>query len=145
MRYRTLNCMECGRPFLERNKDSVYRVGARDMPGVAHAGADGLIHAVCSRCQQKYTVTLSMTIEHDRAGLPLHLQPQTLFIVTEPIKRLRDLFCLECGKAYFSVSDRIGQMIDNVTPVELLDPDRLGPMEARCKFQHCKQRWYVRI
>lgn len=145
LRYRTLNCMECGQPFLERNKDQIFRIGTNDMPGEVHIDPSGVIVGVCGNCTQKYTVTIALTVEQDREGIPLYMQPQSLYLTSEPTKKLRDIFCLECGKAYYSISDRIQQMVDNIVPPEYLDVSRLGPMEARCKYQHCRQRWYVRV
>lgn len=145
LRYRTLNCIECGHPFLERNRDQIFRIDSSDMPEQAHLSADGLVHGICGRCQQTYTVTLAVTVDVRMNDMPLYMQPQSLFITSEPVKHLRDIFCLECGKAFFSISDRIKLMVDNVTPTEMLDTLQMGPMEARCKFQHCKQRFYMRI
>jgi hypothetical protein len=144
LRYRTLNCMECGHAFIERSSTQIFRF-SNDSPEVAHVAADGLIHSTCPGCTQKYTLTVAVDMDSGRSDLPLYLQPQSIFVISEPVKKLRDVFCLECGKAFYSISDRIKLLVDNVTPIEMLDADRLGPMEARCKFQHCKQRFYVRV
>lgn len=143
LRYRTLNCMECGQPFLERNNDKMFRIGTNNETLVAHVDANGHVNATCGRCTQKYTVTISLNIQPKREGIPLYMQPQTIYVVSEATKKLRDTYCLECGKAFYSISDRIKSVVDNVIPFEMLDTTRLGPMEARCKFQHCKQRWSV--
>lgn len=145
LRYRSWSCMECGQPFLEREGDSFYRVGAKGHPGEAHVGAGGTIAGVCSKCTQQYTVTVSFNVQSKREGIPLFMQPQSIFISSEPAKKLRDVYCYECGKAFFSISDRIRMLVDNTVPTGMLDNSRLGPLEARCKFQHCKQRWYVRV
>lgn len=143
MRYRTVHCLECGMPILERNKDSIFRVGTKAYPGEAKPG--GMIDTVCDRCTQNYKISIAISVRHAVGGLPLHLQPQSVFLKVEPEKSFRDTFCLECGKAYFSISDRISMVVDNVTPQQLWNPERMGPMEARCKFQHCKQRFYMRV
>jgi hypothetical protein len=52
---------------------------------------------------------------------------------------------MECGKAYYSISDRIKLISDNTIPFEMLDPAKFGPMEVWCKFHHCKQRWSVMV
>lgn len=145
LRYRTVHCLECGREIIERNKDDVFRIGAVDEPREAKAAADGFIHSTCSRCLQTYLVQISEQVAPSMSGIPLYMQPQSLFIETERRKHLRDIFCMECGKAYFSVSDRMTMVVDNVAPAQLWDKGRMGPMEARCKFQHCKQRWYLRV
>lgn len=145
LRYRTLNCIECGRPFIERNADIVLRIGQDNSSRQAHVSADGMIHGQCGKCQQKYTLTLSMAVSTSRGGIPLFMQPQALVITNEPVKKLRDTHCLECGKAFFSISDRVKMIADNVAPVSTLPIDKVGPMESRCRFQHCKQRWYVTI
>lgn len=145
LKYRTLNCLECGQPFLERNSEKVFRIGTNQAPSDAHVDAGGVILGICGRCSQKYSVTVSMAISGTRVDLPLYMQPQSIFIVNEPNKRLRDTHCMECGKTFYSISDRITSLSDNVTPLNMLDPERMGPMEARCKFHHCKQRWYIRV
>lgn len=142
MRYRTYNCMECGGPLLERSSDKVFRF-SNDMPQEAHVGASGAIDAVCDKCKQKYAVTISEEVQSAYSNLPLYMQPQAIFVTVEPQKKLRDVYCMECGHAFYSISDRIKLLVDNVVPFEYLDPMKLGPMEARCKFHHCKQRWNV--
>lgn len=145
LRYRTLNCMECGQPFMERNSDKMFRLGNKDLTEEAKPDSGGSIATTCGNCLQKYTVTISTAAQITSTMIPLHMQPQTLFITNEPVKKLRDTFCLECGKAFYSISDRIKLLMDSVTPIELIGVGRLGPMESRCKFQHCKQRWYIRV
>lgn len=145
LRYRTLHCIECGGPLIERNADVIIRIGQSNSSERAHVSADGMIHSKCERCQQKYTLTLSMGVETRRGGIPLYMQPQALVVISEPVKKLRDTHCLECGKAFFSISDRVKLIADNIAPVASLPIDRVGPMEPRCRFQHCKQRWHVTI
>jgi hypothetical protein len=145
MKYRTWPCAECGKPFLERDGDAFYRVGVTDMPEQAHTGADGLMQTKCGNCQQKYTVSVTLGVTTKRDGIPLYLQPESIFVVLSSTKKLRNVHCFECGDAFYSVSDRIEQIVDNVTPVELWSVDKMGPIEVRCKFSHCRQRWYVRV
>lgn len=144
MRYRSYECVECGLPFLERDNDTFYRSGSSE-PESAHIDAGGTIPATCPRCAQKYTVVIALGIQQKREGIPLYMQPQSIFMSVESSKKLRDIYCGECGKAFFSVSDRIRMIVDNTTPEEMLDTTRYGPMEARCKFHQCKQRWYIRV
>jgi hypothetical protein len=135
--------MECGQPFMERNNNQIFRIGTNNMNQTAHVDADGFVHGVCGNCEQKYTVTIAFDVSSKREGIPLYMQPQTIYLVSAPEKKMRDTYCLECGKAYFSISDRIKSMVDNATPFNLLDPNKLGPSEARCRFQHCKQRYRI--
>lgn len=141
LKYKTLNCIECGQPFIERNGDSMYRV-SKDWPEQAHVAADGTIPTTCSNCSQKYSITMA-SITSNPAGVPLYMQPQSVFVTISATKKLRDTYCLECGKAFYSVSDRISSLSDNTIPFDLLDPLKMGPMEVWCKFQHCKQRWSI--
>lgn len=143
LRYKTINCIECGRPILERNNDRMLRLN-NNAPTVAHVGADGTISCVCSNCSQKYTVVITFNMQSSmHNAVPLYMQPQSIFMAIEPVKKLRDVYCMECGKAFYSVSDRVKMVSDNMIPVNMLDPDKLGPMEVWCKFHHCKQRWSV--
>lgn len=144
-KYRSYSCYECGRSFLERENEHVYRVGDPGQPQEAHVGPRGDIQATCGNCLQTYSLRISLIVQAPRIGIPLYMQPQTIYIASEPTKKLRDVHCGECGKAYFSISDRIKLVVDNVNPVEALDMARAGPMEARCNFAKCKQRWYIRV
>lgn len=144
MRYRTLNCMECGAEFLERNNDMMYRLNDDSMPAeIAISGAS--IKAKCGNCQQWYGIQVSVAVTLEQGGVPLYLQPQSVYIVTNSIKKLRYLHCLECGKPFHSISDRISQVVDNRVPFEMLDPDRIGPIEALCHAQSCGQTWALML
>lgn len=143
LKYKTLSCVECGHPILERSSDRMFRISSKDMPEEARIGADGTIPAICGRCTQKYSITISLGISTKVNDIPLYMQPQSMFITVSPTKKLRDVHCLECGKAFYSVSDRINLMTDNTVPLEMINPLKLGPMEVWCKFHHCKQRWSV--
>jgi len=145
LKYKTLCCVECGHPILERSSDRMFRIGATDLPELARVGADGTIPSVCRKCTQKYTITISMNMQSPGVNVPLYMQPQSIFLAVEPVKKLRDTYCMECGKAFYSISDRIKLLSDNTVPFDLLDPTRFGPMEVWCKFHHCKQRWSVMV
>lgn len=145
MRYRTLSCVECGRSFLDREGDQLYRVGVKDMPEEAHAGVDGVIPTICGNCRQAYAVTFSLAVQVSRSAMPLNMQPQSIYLYSEPIKHFRDTHCMECGKVYFSFSDRIKLIVDSVNPTEQYDVGQAGAMEARCNWRGCKQRWVVRV
>lgn len=141
LKYKTLNCIECGHPVLERSSDRMFRLN-NNQPEVAKVSHDGTIPATCANCTQRYSVIISVS-PPSQSSIPLYMQPQTIFMAAVPNKKLRDTYCMECGKAFYSVSDRINLLSDNVIPFEMLDPLKLGPMEVWCKFHHCKQRWSV--
>lgn len=143
-RYRTLNCIECGNLIIERSGDDIYRI-ANDYPERARVSADGTIPTRCDRCTQKFSITVSTGFATSRSSIPLYMQPQSIFLKVSPTKKLRDTYCMECGKAFYSISDRINSLSDNTVPFGMLDPARFGPMEAWCKFQGCKQRWSVMV
>ena len=144
LRYRTLHCAECGRPFLERSGMSLYRIGDRTQPDEVKV-KNGQVNAMCSACAQLYTVTVSDDVKQQAGSIPLYMQPQAIFVSISPEKKLRNVHCVECGKTFYSISDRVSMLVDNIVPNELLDPARLGPMEAWCKFQYCKQRWSIMV
>lgn len=142
MRYRQLCCMECGQPLIERNGDQMFRLADDTRPSEV-SGAEWVTGApvLCGNCQQQYRVHVSIEITYNRDGIPLHMQPQSVYVTAASDKRLRYLYCLECGKAFHSISDRIAQVIDNRVPFQYLDASKLGPLEAMCHFNRCKQAW----
>lgn len=144
MRYRTLNCMECGAEFLERNNDTVYRLNDNTMPSeVPLTGAS--VKARCGNCNQWYGVLVSLDVTYEAGGVPLHMQPQSVYLKVDNTKKLRYLHCLECGKPFHSISDRISHVVDNRVPFEFADPLKLGPIEALCHGQHCGQTWALMV
>jgi DNA-directed RNA polymerase subunit RPC12/RpoP len=143
-RYRTINCMECGAEFIERNNDMLYRLNDDSQP--AEIAINGEVtNARCGRCQQSYTVMVSLNVNLDQNGIPMHLQPQSVYIASETVKKLRYLHCMECGKPFHSISDRIRQVVDNRVPFEHLDPNKIGVLEALCHAQSCGQTWALMI
>jgi hypothetical protein len=145
MRYRLISCFECGREVLERNGDQIFRLGVNDMPGEVHVGSDGQIRSHCGKCSQQYIVSIAMQVERGKITMELNKQPQTIYVTAEATKQLRDVYCYECGKAFFSISDRITSVVDDIVPLNMIEQTRIGPLEARCRFQHCKQRFHVRV
>lgn len=143
-RYRILSCVECAEEFLSREGEVCYRVGVRDLPEETHIDEVGGIQTKCGHCQQKYTVFFSLQHQQYKADPLLFQQAQTIFLTTEPIKHTRNTFCLDCHHAYLAVSDRISMVSDSVIDIEHI-AQGLGPVEVRCKFQKCKQRWQIRI
>ena len=144
LKYRTYNCIECGAAFMDREGEHLYPVGVSSQPDEAHANADGVILAICPKCSQRYSLTIALSVAAPRDGIPLYMQPQSIYLVAEPVKHFRDTFCFECGKAYFSISDRIKLVVDNITPLGVSDASRPGAMEARCNWRGCKARWHIR-
>jgi transcription elongation factor Elf1 len=144
MRYRTLNCMECGAEFLERNNDTMYRLNDDTLPTeVAVDGAS--VKARCGNCSQWYAVQVSMSVTLEQGGVPLYLQPQSVYIAVDSVKKLRFMHCLECGHAFQTISDRISQVIDNRVPFEFVDPGKIGPIESLCHFNNCGQTWALML
>lgn len=144
MRYRTLNCMECGAEFMERNNDMMYRLNDMDTPAEITLNGSAEL-AKCGNCQQQYAIQVSLLVSLEIGGVPLYLQPQSVYISIEPIKRLRYMHCMECGKAFHSICDRIRQVVDNRVPFEQLDPLKMGPLEALCHRQNCGQTWAILV
>lgn len=144
MKYRTLSCMECGRDFLERDGDTIYRTSDDSRPEQAVLNATAT-EVRCGNCDQQYAVYLSIEMRYEQGGVPLYLQPQSLYLAIEPAKKLRDIHCLECGKTFHTISDRIGLVSDNRLPMELMDPGKAGPIEARCGFNKCSQTWALMV
>lgn len=144
MRYRNLHCLECGREFMERNNDTMYRIGDSDLPNEIAIGSES-VKARCGNCQQWYGIQVSISVTYERDAIPLHLQPQSIYISSEPTKKMRYLACLECGHMYHSISDRISQVVDNRVPFEYLNPLRLGPVEVLCRESDCKQVWSLML
>lgn len=145
-RYRLLSCVECAETFLERQGDMFYRVGNKDLPEEAHVNEVGGIETRCGNCQQRYTVYFSLEKMERSDYTPdplLYQRPQTIFIASEPTKRMRDSYCLECHHAYLTLSDRISMISDGVMMLDHLSG--LGPMQVRCKFKGCKQRWELLV
>lgn len=136
--------MECGAEFIERNNDQMFRLNDESAPAeIALSGI--VIEAICGNCQQKYHIQVSLGVALQDGGVPLYLQPQSVYIVCDIAKKLRYLHCLECGKPFHSISDRIRQVVDNRVPFEQLDPNRIGPLEALCHAQSCGQTWALML
>lgn len=136
--------MECGAEFMERNNDSLFRLNDASQPTeVILSGVQ--VDARCGRCQQQYHIQVSLCVTLEQGGIPMHLQPQSVYIAVDNFKKLRYLHCLECGKPFHSISDRIRQVVDNRVPFEQLDPLKIGPLEALCHAQSCGQTWALMI
>lgn len=132
--------MECGQEFLERNGDLMFRIGDETQPSKIQVSIEP-VTAICGKCAQLYTLTVAMTVTYERDQVPLYLQPQSIYLSVEEHKRLRYVHCMECGKAFHSISDRISNVVDNRVPFEYLSPTRLGPIEALCSWNKCGQTW----
>jgi hypothetical protein len=136
--------MECGAEFMERNNENMYRLNDPDMPAEVHLDGSS-VKARCGHCQQWYAIQVALEVGLQQGGVPLYLQPQSIYLVVDTTKKLRYVHCLECGKAFHSISDRISMMVDNRIPFELVDPARIGPLEALCHAQNCGQTWAIML
>lgn len=144
-RYRTLNCMECGAEFLERNNDRLYRLNDDSQPAEIELDGSAVLTR-CGACAQQYRVQVSLDVVMAESGIPMYLQPQSMYLAVDSFKKLRYIHCLECGRVFMSVSDRISQVIDNRVPFEYLEPDKLGMVEAMCfNRQKCGQTWSIML
>lgn len=143
LRYKTVHCIECGAPIIERNNTQIFRLGVKDMPEVVKLSVDGSMNTHCHRCSQRYSLIVDTNSSSLNSGVPLYMQPQSIFMAIEPVKKLRDIYCIECGKAFYSISDSMKLISDNTMPIDMLDPEQYGPFESWCKFHHCKQRWSI--
>lgn len=143
LKYRTYSCFECGAPFMDREGDYLYRVGVKDLPEETHVTGNA-VSTHCGRCQQMYELTVARVVQTAKGSVPLYMQPQSIYLNIEPVKHFRNTHCLECGKAYYSISDRIRLVVDNIVPIGMDDLTKLGAMEARCNFKGCKARWHIR-
>jgi hypothetical protein len=144
LKYRTLNCIECGRAFMERQADTLYRIGDDSRPEEINLAGD-MVSATCGNCRQEYSLHVEISVTFDRDGIPLYLQPQSLYITNAPEKTMRYLHCLECGKSFHTISDRISMISDNRVPFEYLPVTAIGPMEAICRSSNCSQLWSLMI
>ena len=143
-RYRTLSCVECAQEFLSRENEAFFRIGVRDLPGRAQIDEVGGIETHCGNCRQKYRVFFNLQMQVNRGNALAYQLAQTVFLEPEAVKRSRDTYCMECHHAYFSVSDRVHMISDDQVPIKNIT-EGLGPLEVRCKFQRCKQRWSIRV
>lgn len=143
IKYRTINCLECGEPVLEQSGDKILRLRQNSHPDEAHVSSDGTIPAMCSNCAQKYSLVIAARVVKSQVSLYMH--PESLHLEATSRKKLRDTRCMECGKSFFSISDRVKLVSDNIVPMNMLDKVKMGPTEAWCRFYKCKQRWRVMV
>jgi hypothetical protein len=143
LRHRTLNCLECGQPFLERNTGQLYRLHDTSRPELVRVAGQA-IPATCGRCSQTYQVHISLEVTYD-VQQPLHSQAQSIVLVPSSIKHSRYLYCLECGKKFHGMADRISIVSDNMIPLEHISQGRMGPLEALCSSKHCRQVWALMV
>lgn len=144
LRYRTLNCLECGAEFLERNNDNFFRLNDESQPTeVMLNGA--VMGARCGNCSQQYSVMVSLQVSYESGGVSLNLQPQSIYIKSDSLKKLRYVHCLECRRPFQTISDRIAMVVDNRVPFEYLDPAKIGVIETLCHNYQCKQTWAIML
>lgn len=143
-RYRLLHCLECGDEIIERNNDSMYRLNDNELPAQIAISAES-IKVKCGKCEQWYGIQISLNVRVEADSIPLYMQPQSMYIVPEPIKRLRYLHCIECGYTFQELSDRVSHVVDNRIPFEFVNPSRLGPIESLCSYSRCGQSWALMV
>jgi hypothetical protein len=144
MKYRYIHCIECGTAILERNSDEIYRFNDEQPPVAVHISSLP-INAMCSNCAQRYTLHVSLAMTYDPDGPALYMQPQTIQLAVEPVKKLRDYHCMEDGKSMNLISDRIAYVSDNRVPFEHVDPAKVGPIGTYCPSRNCHQYWSIMV
>jgi DNA-directed RNA polymerase subunit RPC12/RpoP len=144
MRFRSLHCLECGAEFLERDGANMYRLNDPNLPTEIAISSES-VKAQCGRCTQWYGVQISIDVVYESEGIPLYMQPQSIYLSPVEQKKLRYVHCLECGKTFHTISDRISQMVDNRIPFEYVSAAKLGPMEALCSYSRCGQSWALMV
>jgi hypothetical protein len=142
MRWRPLYCLECGRQFVERNGDMLYRLNDTTQPQ-QQVISSSPIPAICGYCSQQYSVMVAIHVTVNITTIPLHLQTQSLYMAIEPSKQRRTIHCLECGHVFQAIADRISQVVDNHLPAEYTDSSKLGSIDTMCSSKHCKQLWAI--
>lgn len=140
-RYKTYYCFECRHPFLQRDNDTLYRINSNDEPARAYADEAGILIS-CGKCKQKYVGTVVVApprqITHNYPQIPT---VQSIYLSPSDNKKQRYMGCMECGKVFCSITDRIALIVDNVAPVEALSHERIGLLEVMCKQPKCGQLW----
>lgn len=144
MKYRNIHCIECGTPILERNSDDIYRFTNTEPPVAVHVSSMP-IDATCSNCAQTYTLHVTLAIRYDRDAPALYMQPQTIQLAIESVKKLRDYHCMEDGKSMNLISDRIAYVSDNRVPFEHIDTSKAGPIGTYCPSRSCHQYWSIMV
>ena len=74
---------------------------------------------------------------------PYNTLPITLVLTTITQKSYRRLHCLECGKPFLDITDKVATATEGAQPIEDLRPNALGFVEPHCRTHTCKQ--YYRI
>ena len=75
---------------------------------------------------------------------PYHEVPMTLVLKSIDRKAYRDIYCMECGRPFLSISDKFVSIIDAAFPVQMARPKEMiiGP---RCGNHYCKQRYNIYV
>lgn len=77
------------------------------------------------------------------ARTPYHTMPITLVLTTLTQKVYRRLFCMECGKPFLDITDKVASATEGVEPLDQMQPNEKGFIEPHCHNHLCKQ--YYRI
>ncbi len=140
--YRLFHCLECGRKFMERYEGAFWRVGDNTSPRQIRLDG-GYILSKCPECLQKYIITISTYPKTIRPTTFINEQSQSIYFKPELDKHERYTRCMECGKAYQTISDRIDSVVDSALPDEYRDNSKMAPFQAICKFNRCRQHWVL--
>lgn len=74
---------------------------------------------------------------------PYHQFPITMVMKATRQKTYRQLHCSECGWPIADITDKVVVIFDGDTPIDRLEPNRLGLVDLRCHRSDCKQ--YYRL
>lgn len=72
-----------------------------------------------------------------------HTMPITFVMKSREQKVYRQLHCNYCGWPIAEITDNIVIVFDGNTPIERLEPSRMGIVDLRCHRSECKQ--YYRL
>lgn len=75
---------------------------------------------------------------------PHNQMPVTLSLTTIQNKMYRDIYCIECGRPFITMTDKFITIIDAAIPVKLMrGQERV--IEARCSNHYCKQYFHMYV
>lgn len=86
---------------------------------------------------------IEVTVRSQRRT-PYNTLPITLSYISIDRKLYRDIFCVECGKPFMAISDKIVSIMDSAVPIEHLRGDS-KLIETRCKGHYCKQHYNIYV
>lgn len=79
---------------------------------------------------------------HNRT--PYNQMPITLSLVSIPTKVYRDVYCIECGRPFITLTDKFMTIVDAAIQVNIMrGKERV--VEARCSNHYCKQHYHMYV